>query len=303
MTSARIRLSTLAFAALLTTGCGSTETAGYFGYNQVSVENNKHHAILGLDANRRAAFVVFDKDGAIVDFCSEPPPDAATALATKLSLEASGKGQAADAVTGEGKLAAAHESAQAVTELGKKTSETLFLREILFRRCEARLSTHVNASAEVVKTTDANKLTALADAQKKKNDADDAFFNAVIKSYEGIVRANVEVVGIDERNARLGLLAKLIAALPAERQKDAKLLDALAAASIDASKLADVYKRAAEMMAEDEKKKAEADKKKEEDDKKKKEAEDKKKEDDAKKKPAGATTTTKKTETTTTETK
>ena len=137
--------------------------------------------------------------------------------------------------------------------------------------------------------------------EKRDNGDDDQFFKDVMGTYGGIVRAQVEVIGVDERNARLGLLAKLVTSLPVERQRDSKLLEALAAATTDASKIADVYKRAAEMMAEEERKKAEEEKKKAEEEKKK--AEEEKKKEEAAKKGTTSQTAAGKTVTTTTTTK
>jgi hypothetical protein len=161
-------------AALFASGCASagTLTPGYLGNNQFTVSPGAHNAILGFDSSRRAAYLSLDDAGHIVGVCAEPPPETAATLGTSYNVSASGQATAAGGVTGGGAVTVNGTTVQNVTDLAKTTSETLFLREILFRRCEARMNRHPGHGEDAVR-----------DEHMKKDAADDAFFTALMKTY------------------------------------------------------------------------------------------------------------------------
>ncbi|MCK6588163.1 MAG: hypothetical protein HUU21_02805 [Polyangiaceae bacterium] len=229
------------FSLAVLSGCGSGVTPGYIGYTALRDGKGERTVLFGFDANRRGQIARLTDSGELIDSCSEPPPDAATTLAQKASAEGSGAVTTAAAATGEGKLSGAYESSQAVIELGKRTAETLFLREILFRRCEARMNARSVAQADT-RTAKEKAAEALT-----KGTADDKFFADVIAAYSGLAVTK-------ERAERAGLMRELQQKLPAEALRDPDLLNKIALAVDDPAKIADVYKRAAELAKETEEK-------------------------------------------------
>lgn len=237
-------LGALLLAAL--SGCSSSVTPGYIGYTGIKDGKGERTILFGFDANRRGQLARVTASGELIDSCSEPPPDAATTLAQKASGEGSGAVTTAAMATGEAKLSGNYESSQAVIELGKRTTETLFLREILFRRCEARMN------ARTVAEDDKRSPELKTAEAQAKGDKDDVFFEQVIKAYSGLSATK-------ERAERAGLMRELQQRLPADALKDTELLNRIATAIDDPAKVADVYKRAAELAKEaDDKKKKEA---------------------------------------------
>lgn len=235
-------------------GCGATTTPGYIGATYIVDGKGQRTVLFGFDANRRGQIARLTSSGELIDSCSEPPPDAATTLAQKVTGEATGAVTTAAAATGEGKVAGSYEASQAVIELGKRTSETLFLREILFRRCEARMNARNVADTDARpadgKGSELKPLT--ADEVKGKIEADDAFFTQVITTYG-------QLSATKERAERAALMRELQAKLPADYLKDSEMLKRLGEAVDDPSKVAAVYQRANELAkAAEDKKKAEA---------------------------------------------
>ncbi len=109
----------------------------------------------------------------------------------------------------------ANQFAQTATKLADPTSATLFLREVLYRGCEAQLN---NDSAAVT-----------------------GLFTTTIEAYKDIVTA-------DERSSRLKAIAGVAALLPDAKQKDSKLIGLEGAAFSDPAKLADLYEYAATLL-------------------------------------------------------
>ncbi|WP_437710578.1 hypothetical protein WMF45_37170 [Sorangium sp. So ce448] len=238
--------SILTVSLTLLAGCGATTTPGYIGYTAITDNKGERTILFGFDANRRGQLTRLTASGELIDSCSEPPPDAATTLAQKASGEGSASVTTAQMATGEGKLTGSYETTQAVLELGKRTAETLFLREILFRRCEARMN-----ARSVAEDDNRDAATKAAEATAR-GDTDDKFFFEVIKAYTGLAATK-------ERAERAALMRELQQKLPSDALKDAELLKRIAAAIEDPAKVADVYVRAAELAKEaEEKKKKEA---------------------------------------------
>ena len=85
---------------------------------------------LDYDASRRGALVAPNSNK--LKTCSEPSPDVALTLISK--LEANIKDKAGDEASGKVEFNAS------VVELGKRTQMVMFLREALFRLCEQSLN-------------------------------------------------------------------------------------------------------------------------------------------------------------------
>ena len=254
------RLTTMTAAivfAVLATGCpNSTTTPGYIGYTSLKDGAGERTVLFGFDANRRGQLARLSSSGELIDSCAEPPPDAATTLAQKASAEASAAVTTAAGATGSGKVAGSYEASQAVMELGKRSSETMFLREILFRRCEARMNARVvtkeqAASVKVgdlAKTSDftAAELVSLKMVEEKQNKLDDAFFDTVIGAYSGLAATK-------ERAEQLALVRELQQKLSGDDLKDSEVLRRLGEAARDPAKVPSVYERVAELAKQREK--------------------------------------------------
>jgi hypothetical protein len=163
--------------ALFAGGCNPfTQTAGYLGRSQFTASSDEHNGILGFDSNRRAAYLTLDDKGRILGICSEPPPDTAATLALSANVNASGQATAVGGATGQGTFSVNGSMSQNVTELAKITSDTLFLREVLFRRCEAKMARHSGSGGDPA-------------LESQKDAADDTFFKDVMKSYVSLASA------------------------------------------------------------------------------------------------------------------
>lgn len=116
------------------------------------------------DASRRGAFFV--PESSKFKVCSEPPPDVALSLVSKLeaTLKKEGVGE------GTGKS----EFTTSVVKLAERTQMTSLLRESLYRLCEQSLR-HNFTSTEILdaykKTVDAAADLAKADAAQAEADA------------------------------------------------------------------------------------------------------------------------------------
>jgi hypothetical protein len=113
------------------------------------------------DATRRGAVMV--PSTAMVKMCSEPSPDAALNLVSKLdaSLEK----------TGVGKAEGSAEFNASVVKLAERTQVVMFLREALFRLCEQSLNqqfTKDEILSAYNKVIDTAKAIADADRDKAK---------------------------------------------------------------------------------------------------------------------------------------
>lgn len=116
------------------------------------------------DATRRGAVMV--PDTAKVKMCSEPSPDAALNLVSKLeaSLEK----------TGVGKVDGTAEFNASVVKLAERTQMVMFLREALYRLCEQSLNqqfTKEEVLSAYNKAIDTAKAIAETDRDKAKEAA------------------------------------------------------------------------------------------------------------------------------------
>ncbi|MGE0397185.1 MAG: hypothetical protein AB7T06_10730 [Kofleriaceae bacterium] len=235
--------------AIVTSACGSSgRTPGYIGTTTITQKDEVTTMMFGFDANRRGTLVRIDNDGRLIDSCAEPPPDSTAALALKASIAGTGesalKRGSIDAEA-RGGASGSYESTQSIVQLGERTAETLFLREVLFRRCEASMN-----SRAVTKSSNGAVSVAAVEL-----DATDKFLNDAMGAYTRLAETR-------ERSQRQLLIREFQARLPEDALKDPKLLELLGQALTDPAKVADVYKRAAELLkaAEEKKAKAAADK-------------------------------------------
>lgn len=131
----------LAFA-LLAAGCARINSI----YRSQSVPTDEPH-VVSIDAKQRAVISNPGVNGQPLRFCSEPPPDVFTALATSLAADAS--------LNKEAGRAAAAKLAATISESGATIgrSQTVnILREMMYRTCERFLSGAISVDEFVVQS-------------------------------------------------------------------------------------------------------------------------------------------------------
>lgn len=142
--------------AVLLSGCANLTSPA----REHSLDASKQYWF-DYDATRRGAIMV--PDSAKIKMCSEPSPDAALNLISKLeaSLEK----------TGVGKAEGSAEFNASVVKLAERTQMVMFLREALYRLCEQSLNqqfTKEEVLSAYDKVIDTAKAIADADRDKAK---------------------------------------------------------------------------------------------------------------------------------------
>ena len=123
-------------------------------------------SVITTDAAARAIVILPKPDGKGMAVCAEPSPDVAFATVAKMIAEIKVQNPNIDAKT-------QIEFQTAVVELSKRTSTIMFLRESLYRTCEAGINQNLS-SDQVMKLYEMAMQAALklADAELVKNKAD-----------------------------------------------------------------------------------------------------------------------------------
>jgi len=152
-------LIAISAVAVLLSGCANLTAPA----REHSLDSSKQYWF-DYDATRRGAIMV--PDTAMVKMCSEPSPDAALNLVTKL--------EASLDKTGVGKAEGTAEFNASIVKLAERTQMVMFLREALYRLCEQSLNqkfTKEDVLSAYDKVIDTAKAIADADRDKAKEAA------------------------------------------------------------------------------------------------------------------------------------
>lgn len=148
----------LSFVVLLS-GCANLTSPA----REHSLDTSKQYWF-DYDASRRGAVMV--PDTAKIKMCSEPSPDAALNLVSKLDLSLE--------KTGVGKTEGSAEFNASVVKLAERTQMVMFLREALYRLCEQSLNQQFTKEEVLVaynKVIDTAMAIAKADQDRAKEAA------------------------------------------------------------------------------------------------------------------------------------
>lgn len=151
----KIMITAPAIVALLS-GCANLTSPA----REHALESNRQYWF-DYDASRRGAVMV--PDTAKIKICSEPSPDAALNLVSKL--------QASLETVDAGKVGGSAEFSASVVKLAERTQMVMFLREALYRLCEQSLNQQFSKEevlSAYLKVIDTAKAIADADRDKAK---------------------------------------------------------------------------------------------------------------------------------------